>query len=277
MKYILICIFLFMGFSNGYAQDVYEQFKKDIQKLDKQEQEYRTIIWGKNDYSKSYKDSISQLYSAIRKEKLDFARKIIGENRSDKRFIAALGVYVQNYLTIDELENELKQFALNVQKEPEWLEKMDFVKYSRLNMPGQKCIDFTVKGHDGKEIRLSELLERNKLVLVDFWASWCGPCRKSMPHLKKIYPEYKKKGVEFFSVSFDDKQEAWEKGYKEEALPWIDGSNLLGWKDPVAKQYAVTGIPFKILIGKDGVIIDKGFYQQGSLEKAMDDYLNKLK
>lgn len=277
MKYVLIIPMLLLGLSGTYAQDAFEQFKKNIQKLDQQEQEYRTIIWGKNNYPKNYKDSIVELYTAIRKEKLDFARKEIGENRSDKRFITALGVYVQNYLTIDELENELKQFSPEVQKEPEWQEKMNFVKYSRLNMPGQKCIDFTVKGHDGKEIRLSEVLKKNKLVFVDFWASWCGPCRASMPHLKEIYPEYKKKGVEFFSVSFDDKQDAWEKGYKEQALPWIDGSNLLGWNDPISKQYAITGIPYKILIGKDGVIVDKGFHQQGSLEKAMDDYLNNLK
>lgn len=78
------------------------------------------------------------------------------------------------------------------------------------------------------------------MVLIDFWASWCGACRATMPHLKDIYPEYKKKGVEFFSVSLDDKEEDWKKAFKEEALPWIDGSNLLGWKDPVAKQYAIT-------------------------------------
>ena len=134
-----------------------------------------------------------------------------------------------------------------------------------------------MKGHDGKEIRLSDLLAKNKLVLIDFWASWCGACRATMPHLKDIYPEYKKKGVEFFSVSLDDKEENWKKAFKEEALPWIDGSNLLGWKDPIAKQYAITGIPFKILIGKDGVIVDKGFARSGSLEKAMDEYLNKVK
>ena len=78
-------------------------------------------------------------------------------------------------------------------------------------------------------------------------------------------------------MALDDKEEDWKKAFKEEALPWIDGSNLLGWKDPVAKQYAITGIPFKILIGKAGVIVDKGFARFGSLEKAMDDYLDNLK
>ena len=277
MKSILITFIMLAGFSSVYAQDVLERFQQEMKKVEVQEREYMNVVFGKNDYSQVYKDSIGGLLQKLRQEKRDFAQKTVDENRSDKRFVKVLGIYVQNYLTIDELEADLKKFSPEVQKEQEWKDKMEFVKYSRLNLPGQKCIDFTVKGHDGKEIRLSELVKKNKLVLIDFWASWCGACRATMPHLKKIYPEYKKKGVEFFSVSLDDKEENWKKAFKEEALPWVDGSNLLGWKDPIAKQYAITGIPFKILIGKDGVIVDKGFNQFGSLEKAMDDYLDNLK
>ena len=277
MKYIVVFLILFSGFSGVRAQDAYEQFRTEMKKLETREREYHSVIFGKNDYPEHYKDSIVELYQAIRQEKREFAQRAVDNNRLDKRFVKVLGIYVQNYLTLDELEADLKKFSPEVQKEQEWKDKMDFVKYSRLNQPGQKCIDFTVKGHDGKEIRLSDLLAKNKLVLIDFWASWCGACRATMPHLKDIYQEYKKKGVEFFSVSLDDKEEDWKKAFKEEALPWIDGSNLLGWKDPVAKQYAITGIPFKILIGKDGIIVDKGFARFGSLEKTMDDYLDNLK
>ena len=277
MKYIVVFLILFSGFSGVRAQDAYEQFRTEMKKLETREREYHSVIFGKNDYPEHYKDSIVELYQAIRQEKREFAQRAVDNNRLDKRFVKVLGIYVQNYLTLDELEADLKKFSPEVQKEQEWKDKMDFVKYSRLNQPGQKCIDFTVKGHDGKEIRLSDLLAKNKLVLIDFWASWCGACRATMPHLKDNYPEYKKKGVEFFSVSLDDKEEDWKKAFKEEALPWIDGSNLLGWKDPVAKQYAITGIPFKILIGKDGIIVDKGFARFGSLEKTMDDYLDNLK
>ena len=277
MKYIVVFLILFSGFSGVRAQDAYEQFRTEMKKLETREREYHSVIFGKNDYPEHYKDSIVELYQAIRQEKREFAQRAVDNNRLDKRFVKVLGIYVQNYLTLDELEADLKKFSPEVQKEQEWKDKMDFVKYSRLNQPGQKCIDFTVKGHDGKEIRLSDLLAKNKLVLIDFWASWCGACRATMPHLKDIYPEYKKKGVEFFSVSLDDKEEDWKKAFKEEALPWIDGSNLLGWKDPVAKQYAITGIPFKILIVKDGIIVEKGFARFGSLEKTMDDYLDNLK
>ena len=96
-----------------------------------------------------------------------------------------------------------------------------------------------------------------------------------MPHLVDIYPACKAKGVEFLSVSLDEDKAAWDKAYQEEAIPWQDGSNLLGWKDPIAQKYAIKGIPHKILIASDGTIIGTGFYQPGALEKAIDEYLAK--
>ena len=98
-----------------------------------------------------------------------------------------------------------------------------------------------------------------------------------MPSIKKMYEVYHEKGVEVVSVSLDDNKEAWEKAYKEENIPWIDGSNLLGWKDPVTLWYAIRGIPHKVLVDQHGIIIDSGFYQLGSLEQKIDEYLNTHK
>lgn len=266
---------LLAGLVNCWGQDAYEQFKQEMKKLEEQEKVYRDVIWGKNTFSEAYKDSVYVHCQKVRDDKVSLAKKAIDANRGDKRFIRVLNIYVQNFLTLDELEADLQKFTNAVQQEKEWKEKMDFVKYSRLNQPGNPYIDFTVKGHQGEDIRLSELVKKHKLVLIDFWASWCGACRATMPHLKDIYPAYKEKGVEFFSVSLDDKRDAWEKAFKDEGLPWVDGSNLLGWKDPVAAQYAIRGIPHKVLIGQDGRIIGMGFHEQGSLEKAMDEHLKK--
>lgn len=275
-KFVFMFLCLCMA-NMVFAQDALEKFRQEMGKLEARERVYHSVIFGKNDYSDRYKDSIGNFYQAIRKEKRDFAQKSIDANRSDKRFIKVLSIYVQNYLTLDELEANLKQFSPEVQKEQEWQERMDFVKYSRLTQPGQKFIDFSAKGHDGKEIHLSKLLKKNKLVLIDFWASWCGPCRKSIPRLKKVYAAYKDKGLEIFSVSFDDKKENWETAYKEENLPWIDASNLLGWKDPMAIKYAVTGIPCQILVGQDGVIIGRSFPEAHSLENTIEKYLETHK
>lgn len=94
-----------------------------MKKLEQEAQSYREVIWGKNNHPKAYKDSIGVLYQKIRMDKLAFARKAIDTNRGDKRFIWVLDVYVQNFLTIDELEEELKKFTPAVQREKEWAEK----------------------------------------------------------------------------------------------------------------------------------------------------------
>ena len=130
MKYIVVFLILFSGFSGVRAQDAYEQFRTEMKKLETREREYHSVIFGKNDYPEHYKDSIVELYQAIRQEKREFAQRAVDNNRLDKRFVKVLGIYVQNYLTLDELEADLKKFSPEVQKEQEWKDKMDFVKYT---------------------------------------------------------------------------------------------------------------------------------------------------
>lgn len=274
-KFTFVLIGLIISLLSCQQKTPFESFRAEMQKIETQEREYMDVVFKKNDYSQHYKDSVYQHLAKLREDKLAFARKAIDENRDDKAFIWVLNVYVQNFLTLDELEAELKKFTPEVQQSEEWQKKMDFVKYSRLNQPGQKCADFTMLDHNGKLVRLYDVLKENKLVFIDFWASWCGACRATMPHLVDIYPACKAKGVEFLSVSLDEDKAAWEKAYKEENIPWTDGSNLLGWKDPIAQKYAINGIPHKILIAGDGTIIGTGFYQPGALEKAIDEYLAK--
>lgn len=278
MKSILISIFMLTAVLSGFAQSPYDTFREKMSKLEASESELGRIVWGKENQSlpQAYKDSVFQIVQQVRADKRELARTYIDANRDDKRAIQVLNIYLRNFMSLDELEADLQKFSPTVKQEKEWTDGMDFVKYTRLNMPGKPFIDFTVKDLNGKEIRLSRLLKKHKMVLVDFWASWCGPCRKSMPHLKEVYAKYKDKGVEFFTVSFDDNREKWEKACEAEQFPWhANGSNLMGWNDPIAKQYAVTGIPYKVLIGHDGKIVGKVFNQAGSLEAAIDDYLEK--
>lgn len=111
--------------------------------------------------------------------------------------------------------------------------------------------DFKVKDKTGKEVSLSELRQGKKYVLIDFWASWCNPCRKEIPNLKKLYAQYSGKGFEIVSISIDQKKADWEKALKEEGLTWPNFLDETG----VAALYKVKFVPTMYLITADGVMV----------------------
>lgn len=118
-----------------------------------------------------------------------------------------------------------------------------------------KTIDFTLPDANGKEFKLSSL--KGKYVLVDFWASWCVPCRAENPFLLKAYGELKDKNFEIVGVSLDDKRENWIKAVETDKLPWTQVSDVKGFKTEVAVRFGITAIPQNVLIDPDGKVIAK--------------------
>ena len=113
---------------------------------------------------------------------------------------------------------------------------------------------------DGNIVKLSSL--RGKYVLVDFWASWCGPCLAEAPNVKAIYEDYKDKGFEIYGVSLDSNKEAWEKAIQQNGLNWIQVSSLSGFACPTIRDYNVSGVPCTFLLDKEGHVIGKNLRGQ---------------
>ena len=128
---------------------------------------------------------------------------------------------------------------------------------------GTKVPDFTVTDNAGKSVTLAELCQGKKYILIDFWASWCNPCRKEIPNLKKIYKEYADKGFQIISISIDKKKADWEKALKEENLEW---PNFLDNGD-VAIAYKVKMIPTMYLIDTNGVMVGENLRGEALAEK----------
>lgn len=132
------------------------------------------------------------------------------------------------------------------------LEKINSIKGTTIGYP---ALDFSQASPEGKNISLSSF--KGKYVLVDFWASWCGPCRRENPTVVAAYQKYKDKGFDVFGVSLDDNKDKWLAAIKKDNLTWTHVSDLKGWQNAAAKAYGVSSIPFNLLLDKDGKILAK--------------------
>ena len=120
---------------------------------------------------------------------------------------------------------------------------------------GKPFTDLEMNDTEGKAHKLSEYCGKGHYVLIDFWASWCGPCRMEMPNVKENYEKYHAKGFDVVGLSFDNKADAWKKAINDMGLNWIHLSDLKGWRSIAAQTYGIQGIPASLLVNPKGIIV----------------------
>ena len=135
---------------------------------------------------------------------------------------------------------------------------------------GQQFIELELPDKDGNMVKLSDVLAANKYVLLDFWASWCGPCMGEVPYLVADYAEYHPLGFEIYGVSLDRAREPWVKTMEAKGLVWPNVSELQYWNDASAKKYAVRSIPSNFLIASDGTIVARNLRGEALGEKLAE-------
>ena len=117
--------------------------------------------------------------------------------------------------------------------------------------------DFICRNLAGKEVKLSDYVHPGHVTMVDFWASWCGPCRMENPNMVKLYAEFKDKGLSVISVSLDEKKDKWLEAIKKDGLTWLHLSDLKGWKGEIVKLYNIDGVPTIFVLDENNRIIAK--------------------
>ncbi|MDR0972790.1 MAG: AhpC/TSA family protein [Prevotellaceae bacterium] len=167
------------------------------------------------------------------------------------------------YLPYPEIGAYIERLPISLQAEPYMVQLKEKVKEAEKTAVGKPFTDLVMKTPEGNEIKLSDYLGKGKYVLVDFWASWCPPCREETPKLVALYKKYKGDKFEIVGISFDRPEangglEAWKKGIVDLGITWPQMSDLKYWDSEGATVYAVSSIPHLMLVGPDGVIMERG-------------------
>lgn len=198
-------------------------------------------------------DSVVMMYDAVKKRTAHTIDSLV-TNYPDT-YVAA--IIINNVLTkqleIGKVEELYANLTPRVKASSPGQKLQETIEIMKKAAVGSVAPDFTLKTPDGKDVSLSDY--KGKYVLLDFWASWCGPCLREVPNVKKMYDKYHPMGFEILSVSLDDKKDNWTNAIEKYDLNWGHVSSLEGWKCPVVKLYSVSGVPAMFLIDKDGKIV----------------------
>lgn len=193
---------------------------------------------------------------------------------TDPKSIVAAYALFRNYsynLTPDEIEKHINLLDPTLQQTQYVRILKDLILKQRAVLPGNKALDFVSSDPEGNQIRFSEHLGKG-YVFLDFWAAWCGPCRRENPNIVAAFQKYKDRGFQVFGVSLDKKKEDWLKAIKDDGLDWTQVSDLAYWDSEATALYGVRFIPSNFLIDENGVIVARNIRGEALQQKLKELY-----
>jgi thiol-disulfide isomerase/thioredoxin len=221
--------------------------------------------------SKEEQLQLEQKLADIRKQKRVVANDYIASH-PESAFSLSLVTDRAGMGEYNDIQAMFDHLGKNIKATPEGKrlnERLVILKRSAIGTP---MLNFTQNDTEGKPVNFAAF--KGKYVLIDFWASWCGPCRAENPNVLKAYNKYKDKDFTVVGVSLDDKGDNWKKAIKDDGMPWTQLSDLKGWKNEVSTYYGIMGIPSTLLVDPQGNIIAKdlrGEILNRKLEELFDN------
>ena len=248
--------------------EIYQAYKNEIQPLNKQYgdlyKQYRAE--GTTDEQKAELEK--------QMEEIDNKMNALTFSTIENNIVNPVGIHLWPSNSYGMELEQLQALAAKVPAEFKTIPSIDKllkrIEVLAKTAVGQKFTDFTLPSPEGNPVKLADIIAKNKYTLIDFWASWCGPCRAEMPNVVAAYKEYNKKGFGIVGVSLDSDAEAWKKAIKDMGMTWDHMSDVKGWNCEGAALYGVNSIPATVLIAQDGTIIARNLRGEAIKEKLAE-------
>ncbi len=181
----------------------------------------------------------------------------------EKNIDNEFGFFLLTYYPEELIDNATRsrligKLPADMQQRPAIRQLKEVIAAAAKTAEGATIPDFTQKALDGSDLSLMTEVGKNKLTVIDFWASWCAPCCKDMPFMIEIYDKYQSKGLGIVGISLDSDKDAWQKGTTQLGIKWPQMSDLKGWENEIAQAFNVTAIPQTIVVDQQGKILSRG-------------------
>jgi thiol-disulfide isomerase/thioredoxin len=261
--------------SGSLSHSAYDSLNASVEGLTEQADSLSALLRDDTDMKidPGSKSAIQARLSALKEQKMERIRAYILKYPESQVGVYKISEFaLRNYpvLEMEKLFNLLDTAAQQSGAGKTLKKRLTILKRGSI---GEPMNDFTQDDVNKRPVAFAQY-NKGKYVLVDFWASWCHPCRAENPNVLKAYHLYKDKGLDILGVSLDEDSAAWKKAVLEDKLPWTQVSDLKGWQNAVAVAYGIRGIPDNFLVDPNGIIVAKDL-RGAELEQKLAELLNR--